>query len=349
MLLLMSSRSAMLRLLLLVTLTVGGAVTAIGVGMPIPLLTGPAIVTTIASVSGIDLQFPMRVRDVIFLFAGIAIGATISPESIAALTRWPFAFAILAISVLVMILVGQRFLQRIMRTDARSALLAATPGHLSFVIALGEDLRLATDKMAVVQSIRLLSLTLLVPFAFKLSGVETGVGIGPTQGTEMSLLQTATCAVCAVAIVPIIKVTKLSAPVLMAGMVVGAVARLTEFAPGGLSQWIAFPALAAIGALIGTRFAGISITQLRESAVAGLVSTALAATLTLVAAWAATGIVQMPLTHVFVAFAPGGLETMAIMGAAIGANPGFVAAAHAGRLLLLSVVIPILISRMQNF
>lgn len=340
-----NSRHIIIQFTLLTAITVCGALIAIFFGMPVPLLTGPAIMATAASLMGMDVQFPLQVRNAVFLLAGIAIGTTISPESVEAFARWPLAFAILALSILTMILVGQKLLTIIMRTDARTALLAATPGHLSFVVALGEEHHLATDKMAVVQTIRLLSLTLLVPVAFQLSGIETGVGIETPVDAEMSMLQTALAVICAIVVIPIFKFARLPAPTLMAGMAIGAVASLTGLTHGALSHWIAFPALAAIGTLIGSRFAGITIAQLRESAFAGLVGTALAVGVTLLAAYAAAKIVHMPMSHVFVAFAPGGLETMAIMGATIGANPGFVAAAHAGRLLFLSLMIPVLINR----
>lgn len=149
-------------LALLAGVTLTGAWAAIALGVPVPLLTGPAIATTLASLAGLKLAFPKRLRSAVFLLAGIAIGATVSAESVSALARWPVAFAILGVAVIAMILLGQRLMGRLMRTDAHSALLAATPGHLSFVIALGEDLGLATDRVSVVQSIRLLALTLLV-------------------------------------------------------------------------------------------------------------------------------------------------------------------------------------------
>ncbi len=341
-------RRIAVRLLLLAALSVVGAIAAILLKLPIPLLIGPAVATTIGALGGLDLRFPKPLRNAVFLVAGVAIGATVSPASVVALTKWPFAFAILGFSLIAMVLLGRRLMQRLMGTDARSALLAATPGHLSYVIALGEDLKLPTERVAIVQSIRLLALTLAVPFAAYLAGIETGVGITPSDTTEMTLLQTALCLLAAAALAPLAMYLRIPAATLIAGMAVGAAARLTGFTPGTLSHWIAYPALAAIGALIGTRFVGINLQDLRQSAFAGLAGTTLAALITLLAALAAMRIVDMPLLHVLVAFAPGGLETMTVMGVAIGANPGFVAAAHVARLLLLSVLIPVMIGRAQG-
>ncbi|MFQ1699532.1 AbrB family transcriptional regulator [Loktanella agnita] len=333
----------------LVVLGAVGSLSAVALGLPVPLLIGPAILTTLASLMGLPLQFPHHLRNFIFLLAGIAIGATVSPDSVAALVRWPLAFALLGVAVLLMVILGQRLMVVLMPTDRRSGLLAAAPGHLSYVIALGEDLGLATRGVAVVQSIRLLALTLLVPFAVALAGIETGIGLNNAPVIhEMTLLQTTLCIAAALALAPVLMRTPVPAPMLLAGMIIGAAVRLSGLVPGGLSHWIAFPVLAAIGTLIGTRFAGVTLAELRRSALAGLAGTTLAAALAVVAAWFAAGIVEMPMLHVLVAFSPGGLETMAVIGAAIGANPGFVAAAHVARLLFLSVLIPVLIRRTQE-
>jgi len=59
-------------------------------------------------------------------------------------------------------------------------------------------------------------------------------------------------------------------------------------------------------------------------------------------AWA----LGMPLAHVLVAFAPGGLETMIALGAVLAVVPGFVAACHIMRLVVLSVLLPAMLARL---
>jgi len=56
----------------------------------------------------------------------------------------------------------------------------------------------------------------------------------------------------------------------------------------------------------------------------------------------------MPVAHVVVAFAPGGLETMVAMGVMLGANPGFIVACHIARLLVLSVLVPLFTGRQDK-
>ena len=324
-----------------------GALAAVALGVPVPLLTGPALLGTGLALAGLGQPFPVWLRNIVFLLTGITIGAGVSRDSLSAIATWPLAFAILGLSLVVMMLGAQAVIRRGLGTDRSTALLAATPGHLSFVIGLGEDLGADSRIIVVVQAVRLLALTLLVPIAAGLAGIDTGPGLAlPGQAFhEMTLVQTAASVAAAMLLYPLVRRTGVPAPVLMAGMVVGAAARLSGLAPGGLSHWISFPALALIGTLIGSRFAGIRLGELRRYGAVGLGATLVIAATGFVAAALAAGLVDMPLLHVLVAFAPGGLETMAVIGVAIGANPGFVAAAHVLRLLILSALVPTLLAR----
>ena len=53
----------------------------------------------------------------------------------------------------------------------------------------------------------------------------------------------------------------------------------------------------------------------------------------------------MDLIAVLIAFAPGGLETMAAMSVVLGIDPTFVASHHVARLLMLTVIVPIFVLR----
>lgn len=338
------------RLLLLFALTAIGAGAGIVINLPVPLLTGPALATTLACLFRLPVAFPNRLRDAVFLVTGVTIGAGVSRESLAALATWPVAFAILCLAVLAMMVAGQRALAITMGTTRAPALLASAPGHLSFVIALGEESRIDTRRIAIVQTVRILCLTLIVPFAARLGGIETGIGLTPVGADplEMSLALTAICISIAVVFSPVLRRIRAPAPLLLSGMIVGAVARVSEVAPGGLSHFIAYPALALIGALIGSRFTGITFRDLGRTGLSGLTITAITAGFAAIAAVIAAPMLDMPLAHVLVAFAPGGLETMAVLGAALGANPGFVAAAHVLRLLFLSAAVPIMLARARR-
>ncbi|WJY21262.1 AbrB family transcriptional regulator [Fontisubflavum oceani] len=77
-----------------------------------------------------------------------------------------------------------------------------------------------------------------------------------------------------------------------------------------------------------------------RAAAASGVLTALALVTTLIAALLVNQMTALPLTDLMIAFAPGGLETMAALSIMLGADPAFTALHHVYRLLFLTFLVP---------
>jgi membrane AbrB-like protein len=199
-------------------------------------------------------------------------------------------------------------------------------------------------KVTIVQSIRLLALTLLVPMVAVLLGIKLGTNILP-DGVPMRGIHLFVIILISITLGLILKQFKVPAAILIGGLITSSLAHALELTPGVLPARIALPCFMIMGSLIGTRFSGVTIIQLKTMLFAGLVSTLVSVLLTVIAALPIAYFLMMPAEHVVVAFAPGGLETMIAMGAVLGANPSFVAACHVWRLLLLPVMVPLLIRR----
>jgi uncharacterized membrane protein AbrB (regulator of aidB expression) len=120
---------------------------------------------------------------------------------------------------------------------------------------------------------------------------------------------------------------------------------LTDVAPGVLPEWLILPAFLVLGALIGTRFSGVTMAHLMSGLLAGVAITVVAVGFAGLASLPVAWALEMPVAHVLVAFSPGGLETMIAMGAVLGVVPGFVAACHVARLMVLTVLVPAMLAR----
>ena len=321
-----------------------GAALAYWLSFPVFMLTGPAIIISALSFAGIRFAIADIVRDVAFLFLGISIGAGVNAEATAALARWPLAFLALIVMLLIT-LTGCRFLlTRYFDFDRRSALLASTPGHFSFVVSIGSSLDLNVAKIAAVQSVRLLALTILVPFVAVAFGVNIAASILPS-GVAMQSIHVAILLAASLGFGLALKRFKVPAPLLIGGLIISAFSHAMDITPGVLSAAITLPCFLIVGTMIGTRFSGIAVLQLKQALMAGLIITVVSVGAAIIAAVSVAAFVGMPAAHVVVAFAPGGLETMVAMGVMLGANPGFVAACHVGRLLCLTVLVPFFIGR----
>ncbi|MEX3315267.1 AbrB family transcriptional regulator [Sulfitobacter sp. PS-8MA] len=331
------------------TLAVGGAGALLfwWLNAPVYMLLGPVIAVSIVSLAGLRTGVDARLRDACFIVLGLAVGAGFNHDAVNAMVRWPLAFVFMTGVIWGIMVVCRGMLARFFGFDARSALLAAAPGHLSFVMAVASEGGSDVARISITQSVRLLALTIVVPFAALLMGVDMTGQITPA-GAGVGPLAIVALVAAAVLVGLLFKRLSIPAPLLMGAMVVSAIAHLTRLETGVLPQWLTIFAYLVLGSLIGSRFSGMTLARLKSGLGAGLAITGVAVGLAGLGAVPVAWALGMPLGHVLVAFAPGGLETMIALGAVLAVVPGFVAACHIMRLVVLSVLLPAMLARVAR-
>ncbi len=327
------------------TLAIGAAGAGVfwAMGFPAAILTGPAAAVSAATLLGLRSNVPIRLRDAAFLAIGVSIGSTVTPEVIATALAWPVSLGLLAVMLSVALLLVRAMLMRGFGYDRMTALLAATPGHLTYVLGLSADLRADVPRVALVQSVRVLLLTLLVPVVIALWGVEGTARLA--DAGQIALPAAVATFALAVAAGWAFRRLGIPAPLLLGAMAVSAIGHGSGIAPGTLPAWLASAAFLVMGCLIGTRFRGLDAAGFAGALAAGLASTLVACALAAGAAVLAAGIVGLPPAALLLAFAPGGVEVMAALAVETGLEPAFVAAHHVFRLLILSVLVPVFLAR----
>ncbi|SES37793.1 hypothetical protein SAMN04490244_11387 [Tranquillimonas rosea] len=330
------------------TLLVGGVGAAVfrALGFPAPFLAGPAVTVTTAILLGVRLAIPVPLGNACFLLLGIGIGSTVTPEVLQAAVTWPVSFVVMTMTLLTSLVANRTLLHRAFGFDPFSAMLAATPGHLSYVMGLSTELGSDVSRIAIVQSMRVLFLTVLVPALLALWGVEGDAVTTPTAPmTPLSALMLA-----AVSVAAAWGLARLNVPAawLLGGMFVSGAAHATELAPGQLPSWLTLAAFTVMGSLIGTRFRGQSLVELRRNLLAGIGVTLVSCGVAAIGALMVARILDLSPALLLISFAPGGVEVMAAMSVQIGVEPTFVAAHHVFRLLILTAIIPLLFFRGRN-
>ncbi|WP_165899314.1 AbrB family transcriptional regulator [Rhodovulum steppense] len=321
-----------------------GAALAALLGVPAPFLTGPALCVTLLALAGAPVALPVWLRDGCFLLIGLNIGAGVTPEAVATAARWPLSLALLALTVLAIMALGARLLVWRFGFDRMSALLAATPGHLSFVLSLSSDVRADLPRVTLIQTIRVLALTLIVPFAAPLIG-GGALPVLPPGPEAMPLPVLGLVVGLAVLAGLLFRRLRVPAALLFGGMAVSALGHASGVVSGAVPAWLAIPAFTVMGTLIGTRFAGVTPRMVWQALGASGLLTLFAALLSLAAAALVAVLLDLPMLTALIAFAPGGLETMMAMSLLLGADPAFVAAHHVFRLLVLTVALPLAVAR----
>ncbi len=150
-------------LALALALGAAGAALAWFASVPAPFILGPAVVVTIAGIAGLKTAIPAPLRNGAFVVIGAIMGSSVTPQVLDAARHWPQSFAILALSIVAIMAVTTAIFRRFYVYDRVTAVLSSTPGHLSFILGLGAATGGNLAAISVIQSVRLLALTLFVP------------------------------------------------------------------------------------------------------------------------------------------------------------------------------------------
>lgn len=333
---------------ILKTLILGsiGASIAFYFNFPAPFLMGPAIAITIACLLGRKMLITPNLRDICFVFIGLSMGSGATPAVLDAMIKWPVSFVVLAISIYLIMVFGSLILTKIFNFKPIAALLASTPGHLSFVIAMAEDTGSDTQRIALVQSIRILALTLIVPFvllSMDLTLPELEF-IRKVMSPQWIIALAATAGVAGF----VLKKLKMPAAYLIGGMIISTITHITATVEGGMPQWATIPAFVIMGCLIGTRFNGANWALLKGIILPSTAYFVFAFFLAACAAGVVYMVTDLPFAQVLIAFSPGGVEAMIAMALLLNIDPTFVAGHHIMRLFILAGLLPWLLKRLNK-
>jgi uncharacterized protein len=328
-------------------LAAAGAALASWASLPAPFITGPAIAVTLGGLCGAKVDVPALLRNACFVIIGTIMGSGVTPEVVRSASVWPQSIIVLAVSITATMWIGNRVLRQYFLLDRTTAVLSCAPGHLSFVLGLGAQTGGNLPAIGLIQSIRLLLLTLIVPVVISIEGYGPAAAALPPAAVMAHVPLVALLAICA-AFGTALHRLHVPAGLLVGSMAVSALGHISGSVEGTVPQDLSIPAYVLMGALIGSRFSGVSIAELARNAGAGLVTTAIASVIAAFAATVASFLTGIPIASVLVAFAPGGVETMSAIALAVGADPAYVAAHHVMRLFMLTALIPLFMQQAKR-
>ena len=316
-------------------------------GLPAGWLMGGALAVTIAAMAGAPMSLPDGLRNVVFVLIGMSMGASVAPDSLQFLGSWPISLAALAIELVIIVAATGWMLTKVFKLDPGTAYLSSFPGHLSFVMGIAATGIGNARQIVIIQVIRILMLTIAVPIGAVFLPIDhfaAQVSLDYLSPLQLILLAAACVAVGLVFM-------RLKVP---AGMVLGAMAAATAAKLGGLyTEAMPAPLVVATfvmtGALIGSRFVGITRGEFLAAAKGGLIATAMTVSIVTVMALGVGQLVDMPFGQIWLGLSPGALEGMGALGIALGYDTAFIAAHHVIRLLLLSFAIPAVAILVRGF
>ncbi|NVO22690.1 AbrB family transcriptional regulator [Donghicola mangrovi] len=322
------------------TLAVGttGAVAMSLAGFPAAPLVGAALATSALAWSGVKLYLPTRLRDMGFLVIGSALGSGFRHEILGQVGGWALSLILLCLSIYATIAISRLILMKGFGKDSDTALLASSPGTLSLALSLAADGRGDATAVLILQCMRLLILSAVLPLGMITLGINPGASGGPT--VDLAALPLIAVLVAGAAVSWLIAKRKFPAAYLLGGMVVSAVAHVTDLVHGMPPEWLRFAGFCVTGSVMGVRFTGIRPADILRLAVASIASVGAAALISMGFAGVTAALTGLPFGQVWVAYAPGGVEAMAAIGLALDFDGAYVAVHHLCRITFLLVLIP---------
>jgi membrane AbrB-like protein len=326
----------------------GGAAFTL-VGFPAGLICGSVLAVATAALLRRPVKLPAPLARLCFVVIGIQLGVVITPDTVKSFAAWPASIALVMVATFAIMLVTATYLHRVHNWDRLSALLGASPGSMTQVIALSTELRANLPAIAIVQTLRILLLTTGIPGGLALFGlVAPSIPVirGPAAGssiTEMAI-------VVAVSGVAALLLWRLRFP---AGLLFGAMAGSGVLHGAGivhavLPWWIGSAAILLLGALVGSRFANtaprILMGYLGAAFGSFAVSLLVAAVFALIVAYS----FSFPIANVMVAFSPGALDTMMVLSLTLHLDPIYVGAHHVARFIVTAFSVAIIARRIAK-
>jgi hypothetical protein len=322
-----------------------------GLGFPAGLVTGSLLGVATAALFGRPVHVPVPLARVISVLVGISLGAVVSPETLKGLAAFPLSVLVLAVSTTLMIFATSSYLRLVHGWDAQSALFGSSPGALAQVMTLASEYKADLRAIAIVQTMRVVALTLGIPAALHYFGltVQGGglmarfVAAGPPSIPEVLILVVAST-------ISALVVFKLRLPggLMFGAMLASAILHGGGFIHSILPWWVVYAGVIGIGSVTGSRFANTDPYTLLRFLGAALGSFAVAMTVAslsvaLLAMW-----MSVPPADGVLAFAPGAQDTMMVLALALHLDPVFVGALQLSRFLLVSLLVPFLAHRISH-
>jgi uncharacterized protein len=318
--------------------TAGGAL-FLWANLPGGLISGAMIAVGIAAIAGRPLAMPPVLTQAVLVLLGISLGSLVSRQLLQHMGAYPLTIGLLALATFCSTFGSSIYLQRAHGWDQTSAFLAGSPGALSQITMLAAEKGADVPAIAVVQTMRVIILTAALPLLLAATGIAPSSPSAAVAAIA-SPVELAELIAASVAVALLLRLVKFPASWMFGAMIGSSVLHGTGLIEGGLPPWVRAAALVGIGALIGSRFARMSIRTLLSHVNAALGSFAIAIIISAIFVAVIVLTTHVRFADVIVAFAPGAMDAMLALALTLHIDPIFVGAHHLSRFVFVTITTP---------
>lgn len=317
-------------------------------GLPLPLLLGPMTGCLVAALIGLPMQGVGVIGTVMRTILGVAIGASITQETLAALVEYLPTLILIPPFVAAVGAAGYPYLRRVAGLDAPTAFYAAMPGGLQDMLLFGEVAGGDPRALSLIHATRILVIVFVAPFLIAWAyGIDLTAAPG-VPAADVPFGQIALMIVAglvgwwAAARVRLFGASILGPMILTAAL---SLAGVIDQRPPAEMIWAA---QFFIGLGVGAKYAGITGRELRDFVGAGLVYAVIALAVSGLFVWAAVYLSPAHQLDVLLSFLPGGQGEMVVVAIIAGADLGFVVTHHLLRIVIVIMLSPLVARRLMR-
>lgn len=310
-------------------------------GLPLPFLFGPLAACLLAALAQRPLQGFGQVSKGFRTILGVAVGASLTPDVVAALPSMAASLAFIPLYILVIGLIGVPYFHRVHGFDRVTAWYAAMPGGLQDMIIFGTEAGGDPRALSLIHATRVMIIVTVAPmiltFGFG-SALTNDIG---APATEIPLHELFLMAAAALIGWKGGERIGLFGASILGPMIVTAVLSLTGFIHARPPAEAILAAQFFIGLGIGVGYVGITLGELRRVVLAGVLFVLILAVLAAIFSEIVVVLGLAPPVEGFLAFAPGGQAEMTVLAIVAGADLGFVIVHHLTRVFLVITGAPL--------
>jgi membrane AbrB-like protein len=272
---------------------------------------------------------------------GTSIGSALEPATFRNIGNYPASILLMTLCVIMVTFSSMVVSNKISRWPKPTALLAAVPGSMAYILSVSLSLGADPPRVVIVQMIRVIFLVVLLPLIIALeSDAHITAVVGLVVDPPLVLLGVS---IVSVAVGLVFTRLKMGGGMIFGSMLASGFIHGTGLATGRVPFEITLVGQVMIGAWAGSRFAGFDWALFGRTIVASTLAIGTSLGVSFAFATFASKFLGMPFGATLIAYAPGGLEAMVVLALGLGIDPLFVSAHHFSRYILINLSLPFLI------
>jgi uncharacterized protein len=323
-----------------ILISAGGAIVLSPFSFPAAWLTGGFVGgAAIIAIRG-RLNPPAEVVNVSYVILGAVFGGSVSPTIVAQSSTWAVTIMVSGVSLLILMGATTLYLKHCEHWDFRTAFFSSMPGALPIVLSTAGEYLVDQRRIALLQTIRLFFFMTFLPLVARFQ-LELGVG-GAADDTQIrSFGEAALVLTVASAGAVAARWARLPGGLMVGAMISAGLLYGTGAVDGMLPKVLENFAQMIIGIVVGVHLARLRFSDLISHVRAASISLSIATFIAAIFSWAAASVSGLPFVQLLLAFAPGAMEGMVVLGFSLGFDPAFITVHHMSRYILVVITLPL--------